>query len=331
MSEQPKNETIRHWYQRTTRRARKAILYASVASFVIMALSWSHMSISTMGRIQTFNGALTVPFLAVIWTSALVFMFLRPTREAAFRSQESMDAGIKSLEGRMDLGIKDFDRRVDTLTKMFSEALNNKIIPAMDCWNRVGQRIEKVVVDGLFDEMKLALKEIKATAAHLDAKATEGNGELKRFVADTKPVIEALKRVHTRLDKELGDGFVDDLRSAMQSVRELGGMPSANARPTVLPVGPRPAPAAPAPEPEPVPVPAFVSQPASETAVPVVEAPITSLSDTSHPVVIEKPTAAPSPAAPAPAPAPAEPDLDRALRVIKKREKKEEKAAVSRA
>lgn len=316
MSEQQKNETIRQWYQRTTRRARKAIFYASIASSVVMAFSWSNMSILTMGKIQTFNGALTVPFLAVIWTSALVFMFLRPTREAAFRSQESMDAGIKSLEGRLDAGIKDFDKRVDTLTKMFSDALNNKIIPAMDCWNRVGQRIEKVVVDGLFDEMKAAMKEVKETTGRLELKAAEGNGEIRKFVADTKPAIEALKRIHTRLDKELGDGFVDDLRSAMQSVRELGGMPSVNTRPTVLPIAKRQVPAPPpVPEVELAPEPApAVEVPAAEERPAFVETP-SLMADTSHPVVIEKPVPAPPPAPPVAH----EPDLDRALRVISKK------------
>lgn len=318
MSEQPKHETIRQWYQRTTRRARKAILYAAIASALVMAWSWSHASLNTLGRIQTFNGALTVPALAIIWTAALVFMFLRPTREAAFRSQESMDSGIKSLEGRVDAGIKDFDKRVDVLTKMFSDALNNKIIPAMDCWNRVGQRIEKVVVDGLFDEMKLAMKEVKETTTRLEAKAVEGNVEIKRFVADTKPAIEALKRIHTRLDKELGDGFVDDLRSAMQSVRELGGMPAVDTRPTVLPIARRQVPApAPAPvhevelPPEPAPV---VEAPPPQVTPAVAEAP-SPMADTSHPVVIEK-------AVPVPPPAPSvvrEPDLDRALRVISKK------------
>jgi len=328
MSEQPKNETIRQWYQRTTRRARKAILYAAIASALVMAWSWSNASVNTLGRIQTFNGALTVPALAVIWTAALVFMFLRPTREAAFRSQESMDAGIKSLEGRLDSGIKDFDKRVDILTKMFSEALNNKIIPAMDCWNRVGQRIEKVVVDGLFDEMKAAMKEVKETTVRLEAKASEGNVEIKRFVTDTKPAIDALKRIHTRLDKELGDGFVEDLRSAMQSVRELGGMPTVNTKPTVAPIK---QPAAPEAPPLPIPAPAVTYQPEPEPVKipvrPVIQdevpaQPAAPLADTSHPVVIEKPKPA------APAAAPAEPDLDRALRVISR--KKTEKAVAGR-
>jgi hypothetical protein len=311
MTEQT-SETIRQWYFRTTRRPRKAILYASILSFVAMWISWGHMPPGVLVKIQAFNSALTLPTLAILWTSALVFMFLRPTREAAFRSQECMDAGIKSLEKRVDIGINEMEKRLDNVTKIFSEALNNKIIPAMDCWNRVGQRIEKVVVDGLFDDMKEALKEIKATAKQLEAKATEGNGEIKKFVTDTAPTVEALKRIHARLDRELGDGFVEDVRSALQSVRELGGMPSMNTKPTVLPIGPRPAVPAPIPETAAASAPETVEIKAPIERGPEIAPP---LLDTSHPVVIEKPVPAQKPA-----PVPAkEPDLDRALRVISKK------------
>lgn len=331
MSEQPKSETIRQWFQRTTRRSRKAILYATIVIGIVMGISWHNMSVNTMSRIQTFNGALSVPLLAGLWTAALLILFLRPTREAAFRSQETLDSGIGALDKKIDAGLVAMDKKMESANKMLADAFANKIIPAADCWNRVGQRIEKILVDGLVEEVKGAIKDIKETASRLEKTAAEGNGEIKKFVADTGPAIDALKRIQVRLDNELGDGFVDDLKSAMQSVRELGGMPSAPKEKKSAPIPPvvakRPAAAAPvAVELPQAYVPAVPVPPLAPILVvppmpvPVVETIVVETTpqtvdttptviDISHPVVIQK----------LQPPQSKEPDLDRALKVIGKK------------
>jgi hypothetical protein len=294
-------ETIRQWYYRTTRRPRKAILYASILAFVGMWLAWKFMPVETQIRIQSFNSALTIPTLAILWTSALVFMFLKPTREAAFRSQETLDAGIGALEGRLDVGIKALEKRLDTVTTILSKALDSKIIPAMDCWNRVGQRIEDVIVNqGLLEEVKRVMGELSEGVKRMEAHAT-----------DVKPTILALKGIQEKLDHCFDENFVDDLKLAVEGLREFNRPPTQKAvkksvPKTVVPESPPPAPAS------------LVAPEASESpefpkALP--------LRDVSHPVVIKKIKPIPEFAAPVQEKTP-EPDFDLALRTIGKKKVK---------
>lgn len=216
---QKKEEPIREWYRRTTRRSRKAILYATILSIGVMAYSWMTMKLPTLQILQTFNGALSVPLLGGIWIMAFIVMFLAPSREVGFRSQETLEK----------------------TAKMLSDAMNDKVIPAMECWNRVGQSIEKIVAGGLFEDVKATIRQIQETALRLERQATEGNGEIKKFVSDTRPAIEALKQLQARINTEFGSEFAGDLKSAIQSVRELGGMPRRPSAPPAPPQAPKPA------------------------------------------------------------------------------------------
>lgn len=190
----PKKESIREWYTRSTGWAGKVIVFVTLCSFVTMGIMWAMASLPALQRIQTFNGALTIPLIGGVWIFGFIFMFLVPSREASFRGQESLE----------EMG------------EIVRTAVIEKAGPAIEIWTRIGTRIEEELptlvrkAHERLDEVGAAIKKIEAAA--------ENNG---KFMDDAKPVVEALKRIETRLEVEIQSGLIEDVRTAAKGVKSF--------------------------------------------------------------------------------------------------------------
>lgn len=290
------SESIRQWYDRTTRKWRKFLWCASVATLVVMGVSFLTLSTPTLAKIQTFNGALTIPLWGGLWILSFIFMFLIPSREASFRGQESLDA----------------------TAGLIKDAINNELKPVAGQWKKLAEQVQGELNGGLLRDFKEMVATLKDTAAAVKETATalketsqklqvsadtsskelhETSMELKKFTAEakkfadeTRPVIEAFQRIESRMENAINNGLLENVTNAMDAVQRLGPppIPASVAAPTqATPVQPTPAaPAAPSrkepnlavalkltkkpvplpPAAAPAPVPAATAAPASSQA-----------------------------------------------------------------
>lgn len=183
-----KPESIRDWYERTTKNSRIGFVVMTIVAFSIMAAMWIFASMPTLSRIQTFNGALTVPLIGGLWIFAFIFMFLVPSREASFRAQEAI------------------------------EGLIAKAMPAIKVWERLGLQVEKEYPE-VRKKVEESLVELRKTAVRVE-KALEDNAA---FVTEAKPVLEALKRIEDRIEADL----LDDMKDMVEAVKRMSGVPPA--------------------------------------------------------------------------------------------------------
>lgn len=188
----PKKETIREWYARSTGWAGKVIVFVTLCSFVTMGIMWAMASLPALQRIQTFNGALTIPLIGGVWIFGFIFMFLVPSREASFRGQESLE----------EMG------------EIVRAVISEKAAPAIEIWMRIGRRIEEEL-PSMLRKAHETFDEVAAAAKRLE-NAADNNG---KFVEDAKPAIEALKRIETRIEAEIKTGLFEDVRAAAKGVK----------------------------------------------------------------------------------------------------------------
>jgi len=199
-------EGIRQWYDRTTRFWRKGLVWATIVALIGAAIFYSLGSMGVFTRIQTFNGALTIPVGAALWMAAFVFIFLVPSREASFRSQEWIESMVSLAE----------------------KSIREQVTPAAKVWIRLGERMESEI-PGFIKDIREGIQVIKDSAARLE-KAVTAN---EKTVEDAKPVVEALKRIAGRFEKEIQCGLFEEVRQASRAVREFAAPPQAKALPSV--------------------------------------------------------------------------------------------------
>jgi len=193
----PENkEGIRQWYNRTTRSWRKALLWSTVVAVIGAVAFYCLGSMAIFSKIQTFNGAMVIPIGAGLWMAAFVFIFLIPSREAGFRSQEWIEVAVAILQ----------------------RTVRDEITPAARLWTRIGTRVEEEIPK-LLAEIKSGIDLAKTSAARIE-EAVKKNETL---AADAKPVVEALKRIEDRFEQEIKAGLIDDIRQAAHAVKTFAG------------------------------------------------------------------------------------------------------------
>lgn len=263
---QEKMESIRQWYDRTTSKARQTLMWACALSLVGGACFFAFAPLKLAQFMQTANGAVTIPIAGGIWIAAFVYIFLVPSREVGFRSQES----------------------IEQTTKILEDAVEKQIKPALAVWNRIGARIEVELNAGLMTQIKDTIKNLQDATAKVTHSAESSNGEIKKFTEDAKkfgeesrPAIEALKNLNDRIDKSLGGDFVDNLKAALESVKHMSLPPPDVSGPvkelkvdkalSMISKKPTPKPVIPPPplarEEAPTPVPAITTNPVAIPAV----------------------------------------------------------------
>lgn len=191
-------ESIRQWYQRTTRSARKVVIYGMCVSVLAIMIMGLFSSFGLLARIQTANGALTIPLIGGIWIFAFIFMFLVPSREASFRGQETMEKGVDLLK----------------------QAIDEKLGPAAEVWMRVGKKVE-AEFPSFLAEAKATLSEAREAIRKVDIIAQKND-----YLANhAKPAIDTLRRIEVSVEREINTGMLEELRDASRSVREMTGLP----------------------------------------------------------------------------------------------------------
>jgi len=197
--QQQPQETIRQWYDRTTSKARMGLMWCCAISIVFGACFFAFAPLKLAQFMQTANGAVTIPIAGGIWIAAFVYIFLVPSREVGFRSQES----------------------IEQTQKILSDAVEKKINPALEIWLRIGARVELELTNGLMDQIKGTIKDLREATLKVTNSAETSNGEIKKFAADAKPALDALKGLNEKIDRNLGGDFVENLKLAIESVKQM--------------------------------------------------------------------------------------------------------------
>jgi len=210
MSQQPqppvqKKESVRQWYHRTTSGARKFLLMFSAVAVAAAVVLFICAPQSLHQSLQQFNGAYVIPVAGGIWILGFLYIFLIPQREVGFRSQEFIESMSNSVK----------------------DTIEREIVPAVTLWKRVGEKIE-AELPGMITQVKDGMKQATATMEDLRAAAKRLNDAVDmngKIVEDTKPAIEALKRIEAKVEVAIRGGLFEKVDTALDSVRSLGGLP----------------------------------------------------------------------------------------------------------
>lgn len=188
-------ESLRQWYERSTRKKVRALIGATVTMFIGMFFFYLVVPHELSAKLQTANGAYTIPVFGGLWIASFMFIWLIPMREISFRGQESME--------RMETRIK--------------EAIELQIKPAVLVWKRVGEAVEAEIKNGLIKEVRSGIQELRETADTLKRAASDG----EQFTKDAGPALQALKRISDRVEREMESGIFDDARIIIDHFKEV--------------------------------------------------------------------------------------------------------------
>ena len=194
----PRKESIREWYSRKTGWAFRAICFMTTCSVATMTVMWISASLPTLQRLQTFNGALTIPLIGGIWIFGFIYMFLTPSREASFRGQESLEEAVEIVRASM---------------------IEN-IAPAATVWKRLGEQFQQELPQ-MMKKVNETLDELRNAAKNLD----EASKKNEQFIGQAEPAIQALKRIEHRIEVEIQSGLFENMKAAADSVKTLSGIP----------------------------------------------------------------------------------------------------------
>ena len=171
-SDVQKNESLRQWYTRKTRPAIRALLLASLVTVVAGVLLWILADLPFLARMQTFNGAIVIPAFGGIWIASFMFIWLIPMRELSFRGQESLDR----TEARME------------------KAIDEKLVPAVEVWTRIGERVEKELLPRLEKVAKEAEARIGPTAQSVRRMENQAEAHLGLLVTEVREAAGSIKK-----------------------------------------------------------------------------------------------------------------------------------------
>jgi hypothetical protein len=256
MNETVHSEPIRAWFERKTKKIRKSIFWFSIVAVIGSVVAFAFMPEKYIATLQVFNGAMTIPVFGGIWMVSFIFMFLLPSREAGFRSQEGIDEAktmlakaidekvgpamdvIRSVAGKVDAIIESgLVGKFQSAVEESRKAIHERIVPAADCLNRVAQRIEASIVNAkLLDEVREAASAMGALCRKYEKAGTPDAAQITKFMEESKPVLAMLQKVQKRFESDFNEDFLSDLKGAIKSVRELGGIPlGPSVKPSVKP------------------------------------------------------------------------------------------------
>lgn len=114
------HEPIRKWYRRTTRAALIALCWTAVISIVFSVVAFLFIPQDVTAKLQVFNGAFTIPVFGGLWIASFIFLWLNPSREVMFRSQESMERMGSDIESRL--------ARVDRVIAYLEESVDKDVL-----------------------------------------------------------------------------------------------------------------------------------------------------------------------------------------------------------
>lgn len=114
-----RKEGIREWYDRTTKMARKSLLIAAISLTSFSVVFYVLASQPLLTKLQTFNGAITIPGFGALWLGTFICIWMLPIREVSFRSHEAMEkmeARADGMQDRIDKIMDKFEKKLDSIT-----------------------------------------------------------------------------------------------------------------------------------------------------------------------------------------------------------------------
>jgi hypothetical protein len=208
MSEQGKASElhgIRAWYERSTKRARRALVWATLIMAIGMFVFWTGVPAHWAARLQTANGAYTIPAFGGLWIAAFMFIWLIPMRELSFRGQESMER----TEERLKVSLAKWDEIVD-----------QKILPAVATWQRIGTAIETEVLP----HAKETLLEIERAALVVTEKAGLIEKRAHDIQSKAEPGIESVKRIAGQFERHIVSGMLEKMQTVLEAMATMNGL-----------------------------------------------------------------------------------------------------------
>lgn len=200
----PKHELhIREWWTRKTKKVSRYILISSIVSLIASMLFFEYAPPALIARIQIFNGAMTLPVGGAIWIAAFIFQFLIPSREVAFRSQETLE--------RTELRVKESLEKFDKfMTEEAGPAIQllRKTVEAFE--TRYSKNIETTV-----DACQDAARDAVETAQRTETMARELHRE-------ALPMIQTAARVIEKVDKALNGGLLAQIGLLAKGAQTMG-------------------------------------------------------------------------------------------------------------
>lgn len=193
---------IRAWYEKSTRKARIALVFATAVMAIGMFAFWFLVPHEWAVRLQTANGGYTIPAFGGLWIAAFMFIWLIPMRELSFRGQESME--------RMEAKI--------------SSAIDDDLRPAIEQWRKLGEKVETEVLPEIraaVQEMKTGFAEIRASVKNASGVIVRAEAKVERMESTAIPALERLSRVADRVDKEVDPKLIADVRQAAAAARDV--------------------------------------------------------------------------------------------------------------
>lgn len=189
----PKHEfAIREWWTRKTKKVSRYILVSSIVSMIASILFFEFASPALIARIQIFNGAMTLPVGGAIWIAAFIFQFLIPSREVAFRSQETLE--------RTEL-------RVKQSLDMFEKFMQEEAVPSIQLLRKTVEAFETKYAKNIESTIYVcqnAAKNAVETAQRTEVMAQDIHREVL-------PVLASAARVIEKIDGGLNGGLLGSL------------------------------------------------------------------------------------------------------------------------
>lgn len=204
--ERPTDEIVKKIYKNARWFTLLALLGCSLVYGVI-----AHFSESATVTQARFNSL----FQSVLIAAWVLFMF--PYISVTLKSiLYGIEVNAQMADVISSVSKSDISEKIDVEMKRVRES--------MDVWKRVGERVE-AELPGILKKVDEGFKELSEASKKL-SQAVEKSDSLAQ---DARPVIESLKRIEATLEAEIGNGLIEDLRSAALSIRSMGGIPSKNA------------------------------------------------------------------------------------------------------
>lgn len=176
----------------------KVTLLSVLIGFVFSAvLLWLAASNELLARLQTFNGALTIPVGGLTWAVAFTFVFLVPMKACQLLMCRVMKYNVEVSERMLDVlsgGREELQKRGERMEDKFNKTLDDFRSELVDA-RRVAQ--DRHGTRGLFESFLEAMKEEAAkTREEIRGKRESAEGELE----------EALQEGEAEAAKIRGDG-----------------------------------------------------------------------------------------------------------------------------
>lgn len=203
MTRSEEQESIRSWWTKKTKKVGRMILVSSIISMIGALMFFRYAPAEIVSRIQAFNGAMTIPVAGAIWLAAFVFQFLIPSREVAFRSQETLERTEKRLAESLGA---------------LNSFMKDQAVPAVEACRHMAHLFETQYFKDI--QSTIYVCQYAAKNAVETAKKTETMAvEIHR---DALPAIASAARILATLEKALDGGILDRLNQAVETASTLG-------------------------------------------------------------------------------------------------------------